>query len=197
MSHQNITGLLNSWSQNRSPETEEALLTQVYGELRRLAQHHLNSERQSHTLQATALVHETYLRLVNQEAVAWKGRLHFFAIAGCLMRRVLVDHARGRGTRKRGAGIQMLSLDTATQEANHEELFHAQLELAQALEGLSREDPQKARIVDLRYFGGLTVSEVAEVLEISEATVFRHWNFAKSWLMLYLRDSFSNPAHAH
>ncbi len=158
------------------------LIPLVYGELRRLAAHFLHEERQGHTLQATALVHEAYLRLVGQSG-GWQNRAHFMAVAAQLMRRILVDYARQRVAAKRGGGEVPFELETceiATTAGQLEET----LAVDEALARLAALDPQQARVVEMRYFGGMTVEETAEALAIAPRTVKREWAMAKAWLRL-------------
>ncbi len=152
----------------------------VYAELRRLAHSYLRRERSGHTLQSTALVHEAYLRLIDQKNVTWQNRAHFFGIAAHMMRRILVDHARSRQASKRGTGITLLALDDAIAGSGPRDLNLVVLD--QALESLARIDPQQSRIVELRFFAGLSIDDTAEVLKISPATVKREWAIAKAWL---------------
>ncbi len=152
----------------------------VYDELRRLAHHYISRERPGHTLQTTALVNEAYLRLVNQKNVHWENRAQFFGLAAKLMRHILVDHARGLAYAKRGGGARKVSLDEAAILSS--EQAADLIALDDALEKLAREFPRKCRIVELRYFGGMTVEEAAEVLQVSPVTVMRDWNVAKAWL---------------
>jgi RNA polymerase sigma factor (TIGR02999 family) len=158
---------------------ESRLLTLVYGELKRLAGSYLRHERPDHTLQATDLVHEAYLRMAGADAT-WQNRAHFFGAAAQVMRRILVDHARARGAQKRGDGRRKVSLDEALllAAAESEHL----IELDAALERLAALDPQQARIVELRFFAGLSIDEAAEVLGRSARTVNREWRIAKAWL---------------
>jgi len=160
------------------------LLPVVYNELRRLAGSYLQRERAGHTLQATALVHEAWLRLVDQTRVEWKNRAHFFGVAAQMMRRILVDHARAHVAEKRGAGIAHVSLDDSVEVSSER---HAELiAIDEALTELARIDPMKSRIVELRFFGGLSVEEVAAVLNSSTATVNRHWRMARAWLYTHI-----------
>jgi len=165
---------------NGNRDAESRLMPLVYGELRRLAGLYMRGERPGHTLQATALVHEAYLRLVGHEDVDWQNRAHFFGVAANLMRRILVDHARAKQAKKRGGGDQKVSLDQAV--LVRPEAPEQFLALDEALERLAKRDPRQARIVELRYFGGLSEEETAEVLEISVRTVKRDWNVARAWL---------------
>jgi RNA polymerase sigma factor (TIGR02999 family) len=158
----------------------EKLLPLVYNELKRLAQSHLKREPREHTLQPTALVHEAYLRLVKQEA-SWQNRAHFFGIAGRIMRQILVDYARERSAGKRGSGGIKLSLDEAIYLT--EERSAVLINLDDALNELSEFDQEKARLVELRYFAGLSVEETAQAMGISVPTAVRHWRSAKAWLM--------------
>ena len=158
----------------------DALLPAVYDELRRLAANYLRRERVGHTLQPTALVHEAYLRLVDQTRVEWQNRAHFFGVAAQMMRRILVDHARGQQAEKRGGDVQKISLD---ENIDVSALRASELvALDEALERLAELDPQKSRLVELRFFGGLSVEETAEVMGVSAPTVKRHWRLAKAWL---------------
>mgnify|MGYP001405660635 CR=1 FL=1 len=168
---------------NRRAESE--LIPLIYDELRRLAAYYMRRERSDHTLQATALVHEAYLRLSKQREVTWQNRAHFFAIAGKLMRRLLVDHARAHSRSKRGGSQQKISLEEALlfSEEQSEELML----LDTALTQLTEEHPRQSQIVELRFFGGLTVEEVAEVLKVSPKTVKRDWSVARAWLYREIR----------
>jgi len=156
----------------------ERLLPAVYGELKRLAASYLRSERPDHTLQPTALVHEAYLRLQGQRSVMWSNRAHFYGIAARIMRRILVDHARRRGAAKRDGAVLRLTLVDAGVDDRAPEL----VALDSALTTLEELDPQQARIVELRFFGGLTVEETADAAGISTATVKREWRTARAWL---------------
>ena len=180
-----ITQLLIRW-RNGDQAVLHELVPQVYSELRRLAEHYLRHERPNHTLQATALVHEAYLRLANEKEIDWQNRAHFFGIAAARMRLILVDHARSREAAKRGGGAYRLSLSEADQLAEQRDVNL--LALDEALERLDALDAQKARIVELRYFGGLTIEETAEVLKISPATVKRDWSMARAWLRGEISD---------
>jgi len=173
-----ITQLLVA-SRAGDAEALNRLLPLVYDELRRLAGHYLRRERSDHTLQPTALVHEAYLRLIDQN-VSWQNRAHFFGVAAQMMRRILVDYARGRLAAKRGSGAVKVSLDDALNLSD--ERAGDFVALDDALERLAEFDPQKSRIVELRFFGGLSVEEAAEVLGIGTATVTRQWKMAKAWL---------------
>ena len=162
------------------------LLPVVYDDLRDLASRYLNDERKGHTLQPTALVHEAYMRLVDQTRVDWQGRTHFFAVGAQAMRRILVDHARKRRADKRGGGLQRITLDEqmAVEWRREEDL----LALDDALIKLAELDPRQARMVELRFFSGLKVSEVAEVLEMSKRSVEREWTMVRSWLRRELSE---------
>lgn len=158
----------------------DKLLPLVYDELRALAARYLQEERPSHTLQTTALVHEAYLKLIDQRRAKWKDRTHFFAVAATAMRRILVNHAKAKKRSKRGGDQEKISLDVAA--AIYEERALDLVALDEALEQLAAMDQQQSRIVELRFFGGLTVDEVAEVLGISARTVHREWTTARAWL---------------
>ena len=158
----------------------DALLPLIYDELRILAAKYLRRERPDHTLQPTALVHEAYLRLVDQTRVNWQNRAHFLGVAAQMMRRILVDHARANRSGKRGADFQKISLEENIDKAV--ERSAELLALDEALRELAEIDEQKSRIIELRYFGGLSVEETAEVMGISSVTVKRHWRMAKAWL---------------
>ena len=173
-----VSTLLRAWS-NGDQSALDRLAPIVYGELRRLAGHYLRGERTGHSLQATALVNEAYLRLVDYKRMRWENRAHFFAVSAQLMRRILVDHAR-RHNLKRGGGVQHIGLeDTAVVGGGRTEDL---VVLDEAMEALAHIDPRKAQVVELRFFGGLSVEETAEVLGISPATVKRDWVTAKAWL---------------
>ena len=178
-----ITSLLLDW-RGGNPAAAEDLLALVYGELRRLAAHYLQQERPGHTLQATALVHELYLRLLASEPVSWQNRAHFFAVAARQMRRILIDHARAQRTDKRGGGAITVSLAEAQVWVGRQE--PDLLELDEALARLEKMDARAAQVVELRFFGGLQEKESAEVLGVSAATVKRDWEFARAWLLSQL-----------
>lgn len=178
-SAQNVTGLLQKWRLGRSAALEE-LLPLVHQELRRLARRHMFGERAGHTLQTTALINEAYLRLVNSRRVNWQNRAHFFAISAQLMRRILVDHARARGYQKRGGGVPKITLDEAM--LGPEEKGRDLVVLDDALIALAAVDIRKSKVIELRFFGGLSVEETAEVLRVSPETVMRDWRLAKAWL---------------
>jgi len=188
-----VTALLSELTQGRQEAAEE-LIPLVYDELKRLARRHMRCERQDHTLQTTALVHEAYLKLVRQKDVNWQGRSHFFGIAAQLMRRVLVDHARGHLRKKRGGAKVLLPLNEALAfSPEHSEDI---LNLDEALERLSKLDARQGRIVELRFFGGLSVEETAEFLNISPKTVKRDWAVAKAWLHGELRHGNGHVSQA-
>jgi RNA polymerase sigma factor (TIGR02999 family) len=174
-----ITALLGQW-QGGDQKALSALTPLVYNELRRLAQSYLNRERGNHTLQGTALVHEAYLRLVDQRQVQWRNRNHFFALSAELIRRILVDHARAKMAGKRGGDQVRLSLEDGMEPAAEEDIDLVALD--DALRLLAHIDPQQSRIVELRYFAGLKIEETAEVLNISPATVKRDWAMARAFL---------------
>jgi RNA polymerase sigma factor (TIGR02999 family) len=176
---QDVTKLLIRWSEGDKAALEE-LLPAVYSELRKLASRYISRERQNHTLQSTALVHEAYLRLIDQSRVQWQNRAHFYGVAAQMIRRILVDHARGHLTAKRGGGAFKLSLDEAIGEPQQRDLDLVLLD--DALKGLAEFDEQQARVVELRFFAGLSIEETAAAIGISPATVKRDWNAAKAWL---------------
>jgi RNA polymerase sigma-70 factor, ECF subfamily len=180
-----ITQLLIEWNNGRSGALED-LLPLVYRELRQLAAQRLRRERPDHTLQPTALVHEAYIRLVDQRRVRWKNRAHFYAAAAHIMRRILVDRARARKTDKRGGGWERVTLGGDGTPGGSRTVDV--LALDDALDRLAALDPGQERIVELRYFGGLTLDETAEVIGISTATVKREWAIAKAWLRAQLSD---------
>jgi RNA polymerase sigma factor (TIGR02999 family) len=182
-----VTELLVAWSKGEE-RALEALTPLVYGELRRLARSYMRQERAGHTLQSTALVHEAFLRLIDQR-VQWNSRAHFFGIAAQMMRRILVDHAKAQSAAKRGAGALRIELDEGLATAPHRDVDL--LALDEALERLTKVDPQRSRIVELRFFGGLSNEECAEVLGVSPATIQRQWTGARAWLFHEL-----NPAEA-
>ena len=175
----NITQLLIDLS-NGDRAAVDLLLPVIYDELRKLAANYLRRERPDHTLQPTALVHEAYLRLVDQTRVNWQNRAHFFGVAAQIMRRLLVDHARKVNAEKRGHDFQKLSLDENIDRAV--ERSSDLIALDEALKSLAEFDEQKARLVELRYFGGLSIEETADVLGVTPTTIKRHWRFAKAWL---------------
>jgi RNA polymerase sigma factor (TIGR02999 family) len=178
-SAKHVTQLLLDWS-NGNKAALDNLMPLVYDELRGLANHYLRRERPDHTLQATALVHEAYLRLVDQSNVRWQNRAHFFGIAANLMRQILVNHALSHNTAKRGGGAHKLSLDEAVGLSKERDVDLVALD--EALTRLAALDSPQGRIVELRFFGGLTIEETAEVLGISPVTVKREWTTAKAWL---------------
>jgi RNA polymerase sigma factor (TIGR02999 family) len=178
-SQHEVTRLLVQLTDGDGAAMDE-LLPLVYAELRRLAASYLRRERSDHTLQPTALVHEAYLRMVDQTQVRWQNRAHFFGVAAQMMRRILVDHARSQHAEKRGGDAQKLSLDENIDVSG--ERAADLVALDEALSRLAEIDPQKSRVVELRFFGGLSVEETAEVLGVSAPTVKRHWRLAKAWL---------------
>jgi len=183
---QNLTQLLVAW-RNGNQAALDQLLPLVYDELHRLAQRYMNQEPPGHTLQTTALVNEAYLRLIDQPEVAWQDRAHFFAVAARIMRHLLIDRARGRKYAKRGGGAYQVALDEA---ANFSQERAAEfVALDEALQALAEIDPRKSQIVELRYFGGLSIEETAEVLKLSPMTVKRDWKLAKAWLHRELSQS--------
>ena len=180
MSPQEITQLLADWGGGDRSALEK-LLPLVQAELRQIARRQISHERPGHTLQATALINEAYLKLLGQEGFEWHNRAHFFAVCAQIMRHILIDHARAHARDKRGGGAIKVSLNDADAAVAGEKAEHL-IALEEALSFLERVDPQKGRIVELRYFGGLSIEETAEVLNISPRTVRREWQRSKAWL---------------
>lgn len=180
----NITELLQDWS-NGKAEVLEKLMPLVYDELHRQASRYLSKERANHTLQTTALIHEAYLKLVGQKEVEWQNRNHFFAIASVAMRRILVDHAKERHREKRGGSAENLALYEAFQVSANEKSIDL-IALDEALNRLAKMNARQARVVELRYFSGLSNDETAEILGVSNATVRNDWNIAKAWLRIQI-----------
>ncbi len=180
---QGVTQLLRAWS-NGEQEALDRLIPLVYHELHRLAHRYMGRERSAHTLQSTALVHEAYERLINLKDVDWKNRAHFFAVSAQVMRRILVDYARSRRYSKRGGEWRQVSLNEAV--AVFRDSRTDIVALDDALQALSAIDPRKSRVVEMRFFGGLSIKETAEVLNVSEETVVRDWRLAKVWLLRQL-----------
>jgi RNA polymerase sigma factor (TIGR02999 family) len=174
-----VTALLRRWRQGDSAALEK-LLPLVYNELRRIAARQLRRERPNHSLQPTALVHEVYLKLVDQHRTEWQNRAQFFGVAAQLIRRILVDYARNRGAAKRGAGTLTVTLDDVVSEPRCQDIELVKLD--DALLSLATKDEQQCSVVELRFFGGLSIEETAEVLRISPSTVKRDWAAAKAWL---------------
>lgn len=185
-----VTSLLVAWSEG-DEDALTRLVPQVYAELHRLAHHYMRAERAGHTLQTTALVNEAYLRLVDTRRIRWESRAHFLGVAAQAMRRILVDAARTRAARKRGGGVSCVPLDEFPVAAPaHGEALVA---LDEALDALGRVDPRKGRVVELRYFGGLTIAETAAVLHVSAETVQRDWHVARVWLLRELSGETAPP----
>ncbi|MFN2502137.1 MAG: sigma-70 family RNA polymerase sigma factor [Pyrinomonadaceae bacterium] len=176
---QEITQLLLSWSKGNHAALQD-LMPLVYPELRKVARRYMRREREEHTLQTSALINEAYLRLVDQQAVEWQDRGHFFAMATQVMRHILIDHARRATYEKRGGRAQHLPLDDAA--IVRQEKAADLIALDEALTNLARFDPRKSKIVELRFFGGLTVEETAEAMDLSPVTIMREWRAAKAWL---------------
>ena len=178
-----VTGLLIEWGQGDKAALDR-LTPLVYDEIRRIAHRYVQREREGQTLQTTALVNEAYLRLAGSANVSWQNRAHFFAVTAQVMRRILIDHARRRHYVKHGGGTQRVVLEVASKEAALMSQPRASelLALDEALDGLAKLDPRKARVVELRYFGGLSIEETAKVLEVSPMTVRRDWRAAKAFL---------------
>ena len=174
-----LTQLLLAWGEGDREALDE-LTPLVYRELKKLAGSYLRRERAGHTLQPTALAHEAFIKLIDQRNVRWRNRAHFFGIAAQAMRRILVDHARARLAGKRGSGGAVVSLDEVidVSDSRADQL----LALDEALKRLAQLDPNRGRVIELRYFGGLTLEDTAEVLGVSRATVIREWRMAKAWL---------------
>lgn len=183
----NITLLLHAAASGDRRDLD-ALMAAIYQDMRRLAASHMESERRDHTLQPTALVHEAYVKLVDQRKTDWRDRLHFFAVASTIIRRILIDHARARLADKRGGDITRVSLDGHDPAAPDSAREVDVLALDQALGELGEIDPQQARIVELRYFCGCTIDEIAHLLDIGKRTVDREWQAARAWLFDRLRE---------
>lgn len=183
-----VTRILHDWS-GGDREAPERLMPFVYGELRRLARIFLARERGAHTLQPTALVHEAYLRLVDQRHVNWQNRAHFYGIAASMMRRVLIDYARAHATEKRGGGAVRLSIDDV--QIPLEQRAAGLLALDEALERLAQMDERKCKVIEMRFFAGLSDEEIAEVLGVTTRTVLRDWKTARLWLY---RELSQNPS---
>ena len=181
-----VTRLLEAWSQGDKAALDQ-LTPLVHAELRQLAHHYMRRERAGHTLQTTALVNEAYVRLVDQKNVQWQSRAHFFAVAAQVMRHILIDHARTRGRGKRGGEAQRVSLDET--EAMSPERAAELLALDEALNDLAKIDERRSKVVELRYFGGLSIEETAEVLKVKPITVSRDWRWAKAWLFRALQPA--------
>ena len=173
-----VSGLLRAWSDGDRAALDR-LTPIVYDELRRLASRYMRSERTGHSLQTTALVNEAYMRLVDYKSMQWQNRAHFFAVSAQLMRRILVDHAR-RHNLKRGGGVQHVSFEDTAEVGGDRAADLVALD--EAMHALARIDPRKVQVVEMRFFGGLSVEETAEVLKVSPVTVMRDWNTAKAWL---------------
>jgi RNA polymerase sigma-70 factor, ECF subfamily len=180
-----VTELLIDLS-NGETRAADDFLPIVYDELKRIARYYMSRERASHTLQATALVHETYLKLIDQRKVDWHNRAHFFGLAAEIMRRILVNHARDKKADKRGGELQQVSLSIAVDQFQQKDVDI--LVLNESLEELAKFDARKAKVVELKFFGGLTTKEICEVLHISDATVEREWTFAKAWLFARMKE---------
>ena len=186
-----VTQLLVDWNQGSATALDQ-LMPLVYQELRKLAGGYLRSERQDHTLEPTALLHEAYLRLVDQEMPDWQSRAHFFGVAARLMRQILVDHARNHNASKRGAALQKISLDDAVPVYNYESRATI-LSLDEALTKLAALDERKARVVEMRAFGGMSVEDAALALGVSEPTIKRDMRMAQAWLRRELNLPLCNP----
>ena len=185
-----VTQLLSKWSSGDQSALDQ-LLPLVYGELHRLAAAYLRRERSNHTLQSTALVHEAFMRMVHQQDVQWKNRAHFFAICAQMIRRILVDYARSQHAEKRGSGAAKLALDDAMAVPQAPATDVDLLGLNDALDRLAEMDERQSRIVELRFFAGLSIEETAEVMHLSPASIKREWQTARAWLF---REMTRNPA---
>jgi RNA polymerase sigma-70 factor (ECF subfamily) len=181
-----ITRLLNAAASGERHDLD-ALMAALYADLRRLAVAHLGRERGNHTLQPTALVHEAYVKLVDQRNTAWADRLHFFAVAARIIRRILIDHARAKNAERRGGDRTLISITTQDVPAPERDIDLIALD--EALEELAELDPQQAKIVELRYFSGCTVEEVAQILGVGKRTVDRDWQAARAWLFVRLEGA--------
>ena len=177
-SEHDVTALLHDWCKGNQA-VKEQLFELVYDALRKLARSHLRRERSDHTLQATALVHEAYMRLVDQSRVEWQNRAQFLGIASQMMRRILVDHARAKHAVRRGGGVANVPFEDAFGQV---ELDHDLVKIHEALDDLAKVDPSGAKVIELRYFGGLSIEETAEVMGTSASTVKREWATARTWL---------------
>lgn len=175
-----VTSLLVSW-RSGDPQALHSLMPLIYAELRQIAARHLRRERSDHTLQPTALVHEAFMRLIDQQGVDWQNRAHFFGVAAEVMRRILVDHARRRQAEKRGGGAMTVALQDGMDWPDGRDLEIVALD--DALDALAQLDPQQSKVVELRFFAGLSVEETAEVLGVSATTVKREWRMARAWLV--------------
>lgn len=184
-SPQDVTGLLQAWCGGDQTALDR-LIPLVYGALHGLAHRYMLRERPDHTLQTSALVNEAYLHLIDASRVPWQSRAHFFAISSSLMRRILVDHARNRGYQKRGAALRKTAFDEAWVMSPERDADLVALDVA--LQALAEVDARKAKVIELRFFGGLTPEETAEVLDVSTDTVFRDWRLAKVWLIRELKQ---------
>ena len=185
ISRQEVTLLLQAWSEG-DPTAPEKLAPLIYAELKRLARRYMRRENPGHTLETGALLNEAYLRLADWKNARWENRSHFYAVAAELMRRVLVDHARTRASQKRGAGVRPIALEEGMVIAP--ERSPDVVALDEAMKRLAEFDQRKSKVVELRFFGGLSVEETAAVLDVSPFTVLRDWNFAKAWLQREIRN---------
>src|SRR5262249_43349177 len=185
ISRQEVTLLLQAWSDG-DPTAPEKLAPLIYAELKRLARRYMRREKPGHTLGTGAVLNEAYLRAADSEKARWENRSHFYAVAAELMRRVLVDHARTRASQKRGAGVRPIALEEGMVIAP--ERSPDLVALDEAMKRLAEFDQRKSKVVELRFFGGLSVEETAAVLDVSPFTVIRDWNFAKAWLQREIRN---------
>jgi RNA polymerase sigma-70 factor, ECF subfamily len=191
LTEQDLTGLLIEWRQGDEAALDK-LTPLVYDEIRRIAHRYLQRERAGHTLQTTALVNEAYIRLAGSQNVAWQNRSHFFAVTAQVMRHILIDHARRRSYVKHGGEVRQVAFDAAVASSSATLMSQPRaaelLALDEALDELAKLDLRKSRVVELRYFGGLSLEETAEVLEVSQMTVRRDWRAAKAWLYRWLKN---------
>lgn len=188
----NPTALLLAWGRGEASALD-ALMPLVHGELKRLARRHMNHERPGQTMQATALINEAYLRLIQIKGIRWQDRAHFFAMSSRLMRRILVDAARAKGYQKRGGGAQRVTFDEALPVTNEPDANLVAID--DALQALAAVDARKAQVIEMRFFGGLTVEETAAALDVSADTVMRDWRLAKAWLLRELTGRATAGGH--
>jgi RNA polymerase sigma factor (TIGR02999 family) len=189
LTRKDVTILLQAWNEG-DPSAPEKLAPLIYAELRKLARRAMRKENPHHTLETGALLNEAYLRIADWKNARWENRKHFYALASQIMRRVLVDHARSRGYHKRGGGVRPVSLDEALVASSDRSANLIVLD--EALDRLTKQDPRKGKVVELRFYGGLSVKETAAVLNVSPFTVIRDWNFAKAWLHREIKSSSAN-----
>jgi RNA polymerase sigma factor (TIGR02999 family) len=177
---ESVTSLLSQWAAGDAAALE-ALIPLIYEDLHRIAARHLRQERPGHTLQSTALINEVWLRLIDQQNISWQNRAHFFGVSAEIMRRILVDHARRKQAGKRGGGVATIALDENVDWSDERDVSLVALD--DALVALALQDPQQSKVVELRFFAGLSVEETAEVLGVSPTTIKREWRMARAWLL--------------